>query len=336
MYLPRLIGSGVGFWAIAPALTPLSVPAWVWALLIFNAYIWPHLAFLLASRVDVPYVVERRNLLIEACLGGFWVAAMGLNALPTTMMISMYCMNSIAVGGPRFLWRGLLAQFTGLIIGWATLGLKFFPETSHLQVYACLPMLAIYPMAVGGAAYRLAGKLARHKRALKDASRLDSLTGVLNHGAWKESLEAEFVALQQGNRSAVLALIDIDRFKSINDTQGHLIGDEVIRVFSDVLKANCRASDIAGRVGGDEFAVLFKAADCAQARLALARLQQCLRKVLEEQNHLPVVTLSIGVAPYDQTMTDAQLWLKCSDQALYQAKHNGRDQLAQFERHNEG
>lgn len=67
MYLPRLIGSGVGFWAIAPALTPLSVPAWVWALLVFNAYIWPHLAFLLASRVDVPYVVERRNLLIEAC-----------------------------------------------------------------------------------------------------------------------------------------------------------------------------------------------------------------------------------------------------------------------------
>ena len=80
----------------------------------------------------------------------------------------------------------------------------------------------------------------------------------------------------------------------------------------------------------------FKAADCAQARLALARLQQCFRKVLEEQNHLPVVTLSIGIVPYDQAMTDAQLWLKCSDQALYQAKHNGRDQLAQFERHNEG
>ncbi|MCG7373977.1 diguanylate cyclase [Pseudomonas luteola] len=302
----------------------------------FNAYVWPHIAYGLSRSVTVPYVVERRNLLIEAVMGGFWVAAMGLNALPSTMMISMYCLNSIAVGAPGLLWKSLLAQLAGLLTAWTLLGFKFIPETSHLQVYAYLPMLAIYPMAVGGAAYQLAGKLAQHKRALRDFSRLDSLTGVLNHGAWKESLEAEFVALQQGNRSAVLALIDIDRFKSINDTQGHLIGDEVIRVLSDVLKANCRASDIAGRVGGDEFAVLFKAADCAQARLALARLQQCFRKVLEEQNHLPVVTLSIGIVPYDQAMTDAQLWLKCSDQALYQAKHNGRDQLAQFERHNEG
>lgn len=329
MYIPRVIGSGIGFWAIAAVLGSLPVPIWLWVLLIFNGYIWPHIAFFLAKRVPVPYLVERRSLLMEAFLCGFWVAAMQFNALPTTMMISMHCMNSIAVGGTNLLRLSLLAQLAGTVIGCGLTGINFSPDTSYLQVYACLPMLAIYPMVVGGAAYRLAAKLAQHKRALRDFSRLDSLTGIFNHGAWKESLEAEFAHLPQPDTGSVLALIDIDHFKSINDTQSHLVGDEVIRLFSEVLKTNSRMSDITGRIGGDEFGVLFKSTTMGQAKQVLIRLQARLLEAFEKQAHLPKITLSIGIASYAHDLSSADAWLKRADDALYEAKRKGRNQIAE-------
>jgi diguanylate cyclase len=174
LYLPRALGSGVGFFAVAVALSPLSTPFWVWTLLIFQGFIWPHAAFLIARRAAVPYLVERRNLLIESAFGGLWVAAMHFNALPTVLLLSMLCMNCIAVGGPALLRLSLGALSISLLAFTALLKPDFLPDTSPSQVYACLPMLALYPLAVGGAAHRLASKLAEHKRAFQADSRLDS------------------------------------------------------------------------------------------------------------------------------------------------------------------
>jgi diguanylate cyclase len=327
IYLPRVLGSAVGFCAVAAVLFTVPTPAWVWVLLIFHAFAWPHVAYLLARRVAVPYLVERRNMVMESAFGGLWVAAMHFNMLPTTMLVSMLSMNCIAVGGARLLGLCLGALTIALLAFTVILQPGFAPATSALQVYACLPMLAIYPLAVGGSAYRLAAKLAEHKRAFRDYSRMDSLTGLLNQGAWRVALEEEYALGKREAGRATLALIDIDHFKAVNDGYGHLTGDEVIKMFGAVLGDVKRSTDIAGRIGGDEFGLILRGFDEAQAGILMARLQQQLAQTFTNQPELPVVSLSIGVATFSLEYGSVEAWLRSCDRALYEAKAQGRNQI---------
>ncbi|WPO98022.1 diguanylate cyclase [Pseudomonas sp. HR96] len=327
IYLPRIIGCGIGFWAVAAVLWTLPTPLWIWALLVFNGFIWPHVAFVLARGQKVQYDGERRNMVLESALGGLWVAAMHFNLLPTTILVSMLCMNCIAVGGPGLLRACLAAMTAALLAGVALLRPGFVPETTHLQVYACLPMLAIYPLALGAATYRLAAKLAEHKRAFRDFSRTDSLTGLLNQGAWRLMLDAEYTLGLRRAGTTSLALIDIDHFKAINDGYGHLIGDEVIKLFGAVLAEVKRSSDIAGRIGGDEFGLILRGADVDQAEVLLKRLQTRLRETFEHRLDLPAVSLSIGVVGFASAHANVEDWLRACDHALYDAKRRGRNQI---------
>lgn len=327
LYLPRILGSAAGFWAVAAVLTSYALPAWVWVLLVFHGFVWPHVAYSLASRVRVSYHVERRNMLVESAFGGLWVAAMQFNALGCTLLMSMFCMNCIAVGGPRLLAISLPVMATSALAFTLLLGSAFLPQTSTAQVYACLPMLAVYPMAVAFAAYRLAAQLAEHKRQLKEANRMDSLTGLLNQGAWKDFLSEEFTAAGQRPLPTTLALIDIDCFKSINDVHGHLVGDEVIRLMSVTLRQRCRPTDIAGRLGGDEFGLVLRDTDGEQAKAIMARLKHYMREAFATRTDLPPITLSVGVSKHDATMRRVEDWVMASDSALYQAKREGRNRV---------
>lgn len=328
MYLPRALGSGIGFWAIAAVLHALPTPAWIWVLLVFHGFIWPHLAFLLARRVAIPYVVERRNLIVESAFGGLWVASMHFNLLPTTLLISMLCLNSIAVGGPRLLQLCLASLATAVLVFTGVLHPGFAPETTPLQVYACIPMLAVYPLAVGGAAYHLGAKLAAHKRAFRDYSRMDMLTGLLNQSAWRSVLDEEYALATRGIARSAVALIDLDHFKAINDGYGHLTGDGVIKLFSEVLSRVKGPNDTAGRIGGDEFGLILREASVERIQATLSRLQQQLQQTFNERPDLPAVSLSIGFAElsvHDDTVED---WLRAADLALYEAKGQGRNQIA--------
>lgn len=327
LYLPRILGSAAGFWAVAAVLTSYSLPVWVWVLLVFHGFIWPHVAYLLARTVRVSYHVERRNMIVESAFGGLWVAAMQFNALGCTLLMSMFCMNCIAVGGPRLLAISLPVMATGALAFTWLLGSTFLPQTSTSQVYACLPMLAVYPMAVAFAAYRLAAQLAEHKRQLKEANRMDSLTGLLNQGAWKRFLGEEFTAAQQRPLPTTLALIDIDHFKAINDVHGHLVGDDVIRLLTVTLRQRCRPTDVAGRIGGDEFGLVLRDTDGEQAEAILARLKHHMLRAFEARKDLPPMTLSIGVSERGATMVRVEDWVMASDNALYQAKREGRNRV---------
>jgi diguanylate cyclase len=284
-------------------------------------------AYLLGRNVRVPYLVERRNMIVESAFGGLWVAAMQFNALPCTLLVSMFCMNCIAVGGPRLLAASLPMMAVTVLGSKAVLGSAFLPETSPAQVYACLPMLAVYPMAVAWAAYRLAAKLAEHKRQLKEASRFDSLTGLLNQGAWKAFLNEEFMAAGQRQSPTTLALIDIDHFKAINDTYGHPVGDKVIQLLTATLRHRSRSLDVAGRLGGDEFGLVLRDATGAQAERVLARLTHYVTEAFLARSDLPRITLSIGTAQLSQQMARAEDWVISSDTALYEAKRQGRNRI---------
>lgn len=327
MYLPRSIGLGIGFFSVLATLYPNNIPGWMWFLLVFNGFLWPHVAFQLARRSRQPYQAERRNLILDSLGGGFWAGAMGLSPLPTVTVLAMMAMNNFAAGGQRLFIYGSLAQASGALVAILLLSPVFIPGSTPLQIYACLPMLVVYPMAVGLVCYQLAVKLSAHKHILSKLSRTDSLTGLLNHGSWKDLLQIEFGNCQTLERHTTIALIDIDHFKTINDTYGHIVGDTVLKHMSEALQSKLRDTDLAGRYGGDEFCVILPHTSRHQAHEILERLRLAInahRDVLLPELQ---IGLSVGIADYAPHLKDAAMWLHEADMALYRAKSGGRNRI---------
>mgnify|MGYP001600375580 CR=1 FL=1 len=327
IYTPRIIGLGIGSISVIGALYPLSMPGWVWALLLFNGIAWPHVAYLISTHSPFPYQAEQRNLLYDSVLGGFWAAATQFSPLTAVTILSMMAMNNVAAGGKRLFLRGLLAQAAGIAVAWGLFGIKFDPSGSLTEVYTCLPMLTLYPMAIGTVCYQLAIKLSEHKRALSALSRTDSLTGLLNHGSWKDLLHLKFHKCQQQQSHATIALIDIDHFKQINDTHGHIVGDAVLRQLSLELRRNLRENDLAGRYGGDEFCVILPQVPLEEAAQVMERMRETFSNYRNPQIPELRVSLSIGLADFQPFFTDAAMWLNAADRALYAAKDTGRNRV---------
>lgn len=176
--------------------------------------------------------------------------------------------------------------------------------------------------------YGLAIKLAEHKSTLRALSRTDSLTGLLNHGSWKDLLQLIFQKCQQNQATATLALIDVDHFKRINDTFGHLVGDAVLRQLSKELQQNLRAEDLAGRYGGDEFCVILPSRSLHQAKEIMERMTQVFGEFRHADEPDLRVSLSVGLASYRAEYEDASAWLNEADKALYIAKKTGRNKIS--------
>ena len=328
IYRPRILGLGIGSLCVLAALYPLAMPGWLWALWLFNGFIWPHLAYQLSSHSAFPYQAERRNLLYDSVSGGFWAAATQFTPLTAVTILAMMTMHNVAAGGKKLMIQGMLAQLVGVAVAWLVFGPAFNPNVGLIQVYACLPMLILYPVAIGMASYRLAIKLSEHKRALSALSRTDSLTGLLNHGSWKDLLQLSFQQSLERHSPATLALIDIDHFKQINDTYGHIVGDSVLRQLSKELKDNLRTEDLAGRYGGDEFCVILPNRTLEQAQEIMERLRHVFANYQHTDEPGLCVSLSIGLATCRPEFLHASMWLNEADKALYIAKNTGRNKIS--------
>lgn len=161
---------------------------------------------------------------------------------------------------------------------------------------------------------------------LKVKATVDPLTKLLNRGALEEALYQE---LGRGEPFAVMFL-DLDHFKSINDTFGHDVGDTVLREVGAYLKRAVRGNDIAGRYGGEEFVVCLSGCDLNFAPQVAERHRELLSKIsFPDAKHPERITASIGVACFDPDVPDASLsaLLKRADAAVYQAKHKGRNRV---------
>ncbi|WP_300626844.1 diguanylate cyclase [Pseudomonas sp.] len=328
LYKSRILGMTLGFVCVAFAMYPLNPSPWVWAWMLINAFVWPHLAFQASLRAAHGLRSERRNLLFDSFCGGFWVGAMHFNPLPSVTTLSMMSMNNVAIGGPRFMLAGWGAQALGIASALLVFAPGFIAVTTQAQLYACLPILTLYPLALGWLCYRQAVTLARHKGELLALSRTDSLSGLLNHGAWKDQLEIEFQRCRRGPAGAAIALIDIDHFKIINDTYGHVTGDIVLRGLSKVLRQNLRATDVAGRYGGDEFCVILPDMPLNRATEVMDALRDRFNALAYAQDPTLRASLSIGLAPYQSSHADSTRWLNDADQALYEAKSSGRNRVS--------
>lgn len=163
---------------------------------------------------------------------------------------------------------------------------------------------------------------------LDKESNRDALTGLSNRARFDTTIEALVSKHAQGETQLALILTDLDHFKSVNDTQGHRFGDQVLQVFANVLNKVLRTSDKAFRYGGEEFAVLLKDTEPQHAYAIAERIRTTLSRCTwspPQPSSKPFqVTCSLGIA----TKTDAptpEAWFDAADFALYAAKHGGRD-----------
>ncbi len=162
-------------------------------------------------------------------------------------------------------------------------------------------------------------------RQLERLATRDNLTGVLNHRGFGERLDEGLARASRFGHALSVLVIDVDRFKQINDEYGHPVGDTVLMAIAQRLEENLRAVDAAGRLGGDEFAVLLPETDAAGALALAGRLRSVLRLPVPLAAGVVIpVTVSIGVAEYRRGQLPESL-LKAADDALYAAKREGRD-----------
>jgi diguanylate cyclase (GGDEF)-like protein len=169
---------------------------------------------------------------------------------------------------------------------------------------------------------------ARLHQLVERQALVDGLTGVANRRRCEEALHSEVVRAERLGTPLALVLADLDDFKSVNDLHGHAAGDEVLRVFADILHETVRESDVAGRWGGEEFMLLLPGADgpgavqlADRVRVALAR-----RTVAGAEGRPFRVTCSFGVARHRPGF-DADALFAAADRALYGAKRGGKDRV---------
>lgn len=161
-------------------------------------------------------------------------------------------------------------------------------------------------------------------KALREAARTDSKTGLLNTAAWTDNARAALARCARNGRSAAVVIIDVDRFKSINDLRGHLVGDRVLAEVANTLRREVRGHDGIGRFGGDEFVVLLEEVDPFDAAQVADRLHQALAAIRVDDLTAGV---SIGMAHTADNDGALESLLAAADDALYAAKAGGRGRL---------
>jgi diguanylate cyclase (GGDEF)-like protein len=173
------------------------------------------------------------------------------------------------------------------------------------------------------------GELKVRAGELEKRSITDSLTGLLNRGYIEERLVEEM------NRASrhfwfpmALLMIDVDNFKSYNDTYGHTAGDVALKLVANVLKETLRAADVAARYGGEEFAVLLPQTGLEEAATIAERIRMRVERTDFPKRR---VTISVGIAGYSSEFVEPKDWITAADMALYEAKDHGRNQVRLYE-----
>ena len=164
------------------------------------------------------------------------------------------------------------------------------------------------------------------KKAAEKLARTDALTGLNNRRAFFEQAGAVDAQARRYSHPYVFAMIDIDHFKSINDTWGHKTGDVVLKAVSDAVAGTLRETDILGRIGGEEFAVMLPETVLDEGRLLAERVRSKVEEtVVQAMGNAIDVTASIGVAAFTGLDANLDEVLSNADKALYQAKDSGRN-----------
>jgi len=297
---------------------------WIISSLFIVCLTWPHFAFLWAKQSKQIQNTVINSLLFDSFFGGLWVPLMSFELIPCVIIITALMMSNISAGGFKLLIRGLIILLLAIVFSSLLINPSVQYESTVTVILACIPMITFYPMVLAAINYKLTRLLILQRGKLLHLSRNDSLTGVFSRRYWEQRLLEEFERCQRSGEKACVMMLDIDHFKNINDSYGHLVGDNVLKQFGQILQ-QLRASDIAGRYGGEEFAILLPNSDLEKSLLVAERLRQDIENT--QFDSIEKCTVSIGIASLEQQYEDAFKWLDNADQALYQAKKEGRNRV---------
>lgn len=311
-----------------------------WTLLALQSLLYPQLVYWHARRSRDPLRAEMRNLLLDGALLGIWVAHWGFPLWISFILFVGVCLNLMIFQGRRGLANVVLAMLAGVLAVALVSGLRFRPDTSLPTTGLCMLALILYLFMFAHDAYTRGVALRQSRKQLgtrfaeitslqvqlqEQASR-DPLTGLFNRRHLDELLAQELAECEQAGAELTLVMIDIDRFKAINDNFGHLAGDEMIRSLADLLLRHAQEGDLACRFGGEEFLLMLPRTSLAVARQRSEKLRrefEALRVTFE--GFEMQATLSFGIAGFPAHGSEPTPLLHLADKALYVAKLQGRN-----------
>ncbi len=277
-----------------------------------------------------PAAGGRPSLLVKvaACLvplaGSFALVVVGGPAILSPSFLAFFAIVPLmwiayTEGALRTFW--VVAALSALIAGAGALLGPGDHTTAYQFAMIVLAGSAYFGLAVPA--------LYLDNQALRRLANTDALTGAASRPAFLEGAEREVERARRFRTPLSLIVLDVDRFKELNDGHGHLFGDAVLAEVSLRLVATLRGSDLLGRLGGDEFGVLLPMADLAAARETAGRLAEALRETPVRRGSVEArVTASFGVAELAPGAERFEGALERADRALYEAKRAGRDRVA--------
>ncbi|MFT4266462.1 MAG: diguanylate cyclase [Xenophilus sp.] len=332
--------------AMGSHLYAIGAPAWAWGALALNFLLYPQLAYWRARRARDQRRAELQNMDADFVLGGIWMAALGLPLWITFIFCASGCINLVVFHGARGVPRLLLDLVAGIAIGAAAAQPAWHPDTDLRTSVLCMVALELYLFVFARDGYDRAmaqykanaqlheqyGRIHALQTQLREQALRDPLTGLFN----RRQLDAVLAPMLQRCRDSAtplaLVAIDIDRFKSINDTRGHAAGDAVLRALARLLLRHVRAQDLAFRVGGEEFLLVLSGASPAEAMERAQVLCATFERLrVRWANGESSATLSCGVAGFPRHADEPLALLACADQALYAAKAQGRNRVVVYE-----
>lgn len=170
--------------------------------------------------------------------------------------------------------------------------------------------------------------ISQHELAIMAST--DPLTGLFNRRAFVEVAEAYLASLKAANADigGALLIVDADNFKSINDRFGHEMGDQALKLLSGTIRTTLRQTDLAGRIGGEEFGILLPGSNAEQSGIAAERLRRSVNEIyFAPQGQRHPISISVGGATFKGSQSFAELF-RIADEQLYAAKRDGRNRVA--------
>ncbi len=281
---------------------------------------------------------ERRYWLTLMLSAGIWgggaLAVMPVDDRLSQVLVMLFAVGmSVSAVSCYSAYRSMSLGSMGLVLLPCTLWLLFQP--SPMQVGVALAVLVFSSFVVGATrklsdalekAFRLTRQMERAHTLSTHAAQTDELTGLMNRRAFFERAQALYAQCHREQQPLCALMLDMDHFKSINDTYGHQTGDQVLRQIGGVISASFRQVDVSGRLGGEEFAILLPNTSLETARSIAEQLVQAIGDLRAD----PVqgLSASLGLASTHAEPLDLNGLMDSADKALYRAKALGRNQVA--------
>lgn len=327
--------------------------ATLWGLIALQLLFYPHLVYWWARRSANSQQAEVNNLLMDSFLFGLLVAAL---EFPLWISFTVYIASTLNITISRGVKGMLMSQLlfvSGALVSIALLGWHLSPDTGWPATLVCLMGNVVYMVSIGMAAFARNQQLRTIREDLRASERTlsqqlsdikvlqaklqeqasrDPLTGLYNRRFMDTIAGREIARCDRDNQYMAVMMIDVDHFKTVNDTYGHAGGDEVLKMLSALFLEKVRTTDVPCRYGGEEFLLLLPG---MTAEIAMVRANQWRSTFAERTVQfcgVPIqCTISVGVAIYPNHGESMEALTRCADLALYRAKKQGRNRVILFD-----